>query len=547
MPFIDEYLVRLGFGVDNASYHRFAAILRDAERMVEQRSGSMAGSFLGVQTAIVGGFASIGAAALGMVDKVAMADQDFRLFALHMYMGKDAARSLKIAMDALGQPLENLTWDAELRDRTRRLIEDQRRMAPGGDFDLQMRKVRDIRFEFTRMEVELQYLAMHTVLDFLHALGTGPDELLEKLRKFNDWVISDMPAIAHRIVTEFMPIWKDIKDIAYATGDALRQFAILFTNVVGLLSGDESIEGTSLSLDKMLTAVHHVAQGFATWAESIANVEKLLGHLLNALDLAMSGKFKEAGAELSSAWHDVTAQSIGMIAGGIVGGVFGGPGGALVGSAGGMSIASNLQKIGGPNNVARGFGAMVAGVGGSGGPGGDMVEQVARLAGISPQLLRGVMMAESSGNQNVPDQWAKGVPHMGLMQLSPDIAAKYMVNPRDPMSNLMGGALYLRDLQSQFGSDAGAVGAYNMGPGGMEKVLSGKATLPNETRNEIARVMSSMGKSGPLQIGSVTINIGKTNAQPEDIHSAVKDAIKDAADSKVQRNLSEFQSLSYSY
>ncbi len=121
---IDEYLIKLGAVVDQSGMRRFENALREASVMVDNQSTAMAGAFFKAQTGIVAGFAAIGGAALGLVDKVALADQNYRLFALHMYMSKDAARALKVAMDALGQPLENLAWDKELRERTRQLIED---------------------------------------------------------------------------------------------------------------------------------------------------------------------------------------------------------------------------------------------------------------------------------------------------------------------------------------------------------------------------------------------------------------------------------------
>ena len=210
---LDEYMIKLGAVVDASGMARFQQALREASSVVDATAFGMAKTFFKTQTEIVSGFAAIGVAALGLADKVAIADQEYRLFALHMYMSKDAARSLKVAMDALGQPLENLMWDSELRERTRQLILDQRAMAPTGDYDAQMRKIRDIRFEFTRMEVELQYLGMHVVTDFLHALGVGPDWLLGRLRGFNDWVTHNLPAISHRLVTDFMPVWKDVNEV----------------------------------------------------------------------------------------------------------------------------------------------------------------------------------------------------------------------------------------------------------------------------------------------------------------------------------------------
>ena len=105
---LDEYMIKLGAVVDASGIARFQQALRETSSMVDANAVNMAKSALRIEGALVGAFASVGLAAVGLVDKVAMADQNFRLFALHMYMGKEQARALKVAMDALGEPLDHL-------------------------------------------------------------------------------------------------------------------------------------------------------------------------------------------------------------------------------------------------------------------------------------------------------------------------------------------------------------------------------------------------------------------------------------------------------
>ena len=141
---------------------KYAAALRDAEGAVNLHTSSIAKSFLTWQTAAVGMFASVGAGVLGLVDKVVMGDQEFRLLGLRMYTTTSNARELKIAMDALGQPLENIAWDPELYRRFLQLVHDQQQMTKslGPDFEKQMVQFRDYRFELTRLGVEMQYVEM---------------------------------------------------------------------------------------------------------------------------------------------------------------------------------------------------------------------------------------------------------------------------------------------------------------------------------------------------------------------------------------------------
>lgn len=540
MPnYLEEYLVKLGASVDGSSMRKFNQALKDAQKAVEVSSGEMAGSFLKAQSAIVGGFAAIGGAALGMIDKVAMADQEYRLFALHMYMTTSSARSLKIAMDALGQPLENLTWDPELRARTSELIDDQRKLASslGPDFEDQMRKVRDIRFEFTRLGVEVQYLGMKVVQDFLSALGVGPDELLKQLRRFNDWVQKDLPEISKKIVGFLMPVLTDVWNVIKATGGALAETGLAFTNLVGLLSGDTSIEGSSFSFEKMGTAIQHVVHWFAVFAEAIANVEELLAHLLSALALAASGKFSDAGKEIAAAAKDINGKTLGMVGGGIVGGLAGGPLGVLPGAFAGANIG---DWIGG-NSTSSPTMTNVPGVTG------DSWKNLAAATNgvVSPELLSALASVES-GSLGMSARSRTGA--IGTMQLMPGTAKQYGVDPYDPTGNLTGGTAFLRDMMKRYGGNqAEAIGAYNAGPGRMDSFLAGKATLPSETQNEIARVLGKMGQTGGVQVGSVYIKIEGTNASTHEIQTAVTNGMKDASDHRIQRNLAEFQGQAWSY
>lgn len=540
MPnYLEEYLVKIGASVDGSSMRKFNQALHEAQKAVEVSSGEMAGSFLKAQSAIVGGFAAIGGAALGMIDRVAQADQEYRLFGLHMYMTKTAARELKISMDALGASLEDITWDPELRARAAQLIADQREMGKnlGFDFDKEMLKVRDIHFEFTRMGVELKYLSMKVVEDFLSALGVGPDELLKQLRRFNDWVQKDLPEISKKIVGFLMPVLTDVWSVIKATGGALAETGLAFTNLVGLLSGDTSIEGSSFSFEKMGTAIQHVVHWFAVFAEAIANVEELLAHLLSALALAASGKFSDAGKEIAAAAKDINGKTLGMVGGGIIGGLAGGPLGVLPGAFAGANVG---DWIGG-NSTSSPTMTSVPGVTG------DSWKNLAAATNgvVSPELLAALASVES-GSLGMSARSRTGA--IGTMQLMPGTAKQYGVDPYDPTGNLTGGTAFLRDMMKRYGgNEAEAIGAYNAGPGRMDSFLAGKATLPSETQNEIARVLGKMGQTGSVQVGSITIKIDGTNASPHEIQHAVTSGIEDAANKRVQRNLAEFSGQAWSY
>lgn len=329
-----SYLVNLGFSVDGSSFSRFASTLAKSESLVDSTTFSIARKFLGWQAAITSGFAALGATAIGMADKVAMADQEYRLFALRMYTTTSVARELKVAMDALGQPLENIVWDPELSQRFNQLVQDQKAMtaALGPGFEQQMVRIRDLRFELTRLGVESQYLTMLLVEDFAKAFGMSLDQLIAKMRDLNAWVIGNLPTIASWLESHLMPVFQDMKEVLGDTAHLAADAAVAFQNVVGALSGDTRIEGTTASFEKMATALQHVSGWLKDFVEGMLHAEELFLHLINAGVFIKEGNFRGASSELTLAEKSLTPTA-GMLIGGAAG-VFGGP----LGIAGGMAL-----------------------------------------------------------------------------------------------------------------------------------------------------------------------------------------------------------------
>jgi soluble lytic murein transglycosylase-like protein len=459
-------------------------------------------------------------------------------------------------MDALGQPLENLAWDSELRERTKQLIADQRAMAPDGDFDAQMRKIRDVRFEFTRMEVEVKYLGMHVVQDFMKALGLGPDDLLKKLRQFNDWVTKNLPEISAKIVKYFMPIWNDVKEVFASTAIAMKDTADAFSNVVGLLTGDNAITKSTDTFEKFGLAIQKVSHIFAVFAETLANVEDLLSLIISALVHVAHLDFSSAWEDVKAMRKDVNARTIGAAA--MVGTALVAPellpeeaetieglgGATLTGED--MIAARALAREALPwykripmntynslISTARKHWLITSGIGANYG------DSMAG-GGASPALISAMTGQESGGNNSAVSP--KGA--RGLMQLMPPTAKELGVNPYDPAQNVAGGTAYINQLLRKYaGSEALALGAYNAGPGRMDAFLTGKATLPKETQDYIAQVYRREGRTGDVNVGGITIHITQPGASADHIARRVADE----TGKQVQRNMQEFTQQAWSY
>jgi len=146
--------------------------------------------------------------------------------------------------------------------------------------------------------------------------------------------------------------------------DVGKSAGLMFTNIVGLLSGDSSIEGAAFSFEKLATAVGHVSNWMIDIFKVISDGEQLLAHFVSAVALTLSGKFGEAAKEFKEGVGLLTVGS-GIVAGAFVGPPVGAAvGGIGAGVAGFMSGAATGAEAGaafGP--VGSVVGGLAVGIG----------------------------------------------------------------------------------------------------------------------------------------------------------------------------------------
>jgi len=112
-----------------------------------------------------------------------------------------------------------------------------------------------------------------------------------------------------------------------------------------------------------------------------------------------------------------------------------------------------------------------------------VVRATARRHGIPEDLFLRLVQQESGFNPGAVSH--KGA--TGLAQLMPQTARDLGVDINDPRQNLDGGARYLKQMYTRFGSWRHALAAYNAGPGAVEK--HGGVPPFDETRGYVLAIL----------------------------------------------------------
>ena len=310
------------------------------EREVTTHASGMAKKLLEAQTAVVGTFTSISAAILGVVDRVAQADQGYRLMGLRMMASAESARKLDMVTKSLGATLGEIFWDPELRARASGMFEDIDRMTEHlpANFEKSMKGVRDFRNEFARLEQAVKFIGMGFAARLFDKLIPG--DAKDKIHNFVTWLEDHIGVISDKLSDYAVPILRKTWEILVSAGEAAKSFGLMFTNIIGLLSGDTSIQGATFDFDKLAKAIGHVGDAMKAFFDWMSHAEQGIAHFVSALSLLLSGQFEAAKKELLS----VLDQG-GGLPGSVIGGVLGsalGPVGTAAGAAAGGAIGAWL-------------------------------------------------------------------------------------------------------------------------------------------------------------------------------------------------------------
>mgnify|MGYP000089097062 FL=1 len=244
-----EYLVSLGFNVDRNKLSDALDVVKLGEgkisSLVSKMSTSLGKGTAGIVTMIASAVVAVGK----FTTSVAEADMATQNAANSMWMNVDAYRVTQNAVESLGYSMNELSTIArnpELTNRFSELVELGKQTAAPKELDSMLKKVRDVTFEFDKMQVIAKNGIRQIVYYFLKYLGVDLDNMQNKLASVNKFLQENLPKIAAAIAKVLYYIYRVGKVIGYVISlgakliggiyNFMKKFPSTFKVFIGIIS-----------------------------------------------------------------------------------------------------------------------------------------------------------------------------------------------------------------------------------------------------------------------------------------------------------------------
>lgn len=221
---IKEYLMRLGFQVNEQQFRQFERSFAEAGNRTKLFSNTTVTSMAAATVAVVSFITTANIGIMQYMNNVAKADMDTELFARRMWIRKDQAKAIMEAQKATGRSLEDVWFSPELRAQFQELQRTAQSVKPPEGFDKQMKMVRSIQLEWMKLRVIAAY-AMQHVAYYLTKYLAGPLERIRKtLQGWQTYIKANLPQISSQIakyLSWFVRIFESMLWVVASVGKAI--------------------------------------------------------------------------------------------------------------------------------------------------------------------------------------------------------------------------------------------------------------------------------------------------------------------------------------
>lgn len=330
MEIFKEYLVKIGYDVDNVSQQKIQNALRQVELTLTSLGKSPAFKILAsTATMYASVLTTVITATAGMMKKTADADMEYQKMAMRMHMTTQMAKEMTVALETLGASVEEVMWNPELRKQYHELRSLVGAASAPKDAQEQWRMIRSVGFEFTKLMTLLKMGAEQVSYYLAKIFGKDIQQLRKWLQDINKWILENLPKWSEKIaqfLARFVRIGKVTWDILKGIYEVLKGFIGAMPKVVVGL-GAMYAAFTMLGRHPVLAALRPILLG-------------LIGLFLLLDDYATFKKAKREGTTsittFGSVWRVLDEQIP-----------------KLKKSAG--ELVNSLSKLLSPKNVDKGF------------------------------------------------------------------------------------------------------------------------------------------------------------------------------------------------
>lgn len=219
---IKEYLISLGYRVDQHSFNTAMNSITQLSRSINSFVGAAIGRFTSLGLAMSGFSSAFLAVLYQLTIGVANADLQNELFARRMWMAKDAALAYKNSLNALGVTLQDLYLSPELMDKFIQLRNQSYYMQTPDSFGDAMKGLRSITFEFQRFKLEATYAVQWVGYYLTKYLSEPIFGMKDGLKGINDIIAEKMPIWTNK-VAQVVAGFVRLGDTAYFAGKEIKK------------------------------------------------------------------------------------------------------------------------------------------------------------------------------------------------------------------------------------------------------------------------------------------------------------------------------------
>lgn len=235
---LKEYLVSLGYKDDISS--QLQSALKSADGNVSKFAKGTTAEFLKAGAAVT---AFVVTATVGIgkfLGRLAKSDLEMQKYARSMWTSNENAKALKTTLDAMGVTLQDLWLSPELRKQFLELRQIAKELIPPNEYREQMKYIRSIGLEFTKMKLEFTYASQWIGYYLIKYIQKPLSDFHKHLQDINKAIQVNMPAWTKRIA-EVLSWFIRLGDTLWRLGevffDILSRVGTKTVALIALFSG----------------------------------------------------------------------------------------------------------------------------------------------------------------------------------------------------------------------------------------------------------------------------------------------------------------------